>query len=117
MEAKSTAQTLDAVRVMRALGFLVGRDGGASTMTFAAVRTPMLPVFGDLISLARMASETGRQPGSYGFGGLPPEQLFAWARAQGFGLAFGAYSGDGNVFYMPLMQDDIDAFLSDPARR
>ncbi|NOU27872.1 MAG: hypothetical protein HOO96_08210 [Polyangiaceae bacterium] len=114
MESGGNAPAFAALRSLRTAGFLAGLDGSVAMMNFPSLRVPMLPVFGDLTSLARMAQETGRTPGTYAFGSLPPPKLFAWARSQGFGLALGAYRDDGKVMYLPMMQDDLDAFLAAP---
>lgn len=111
MKSGGNAPAFAALRSLRAAGFLAGTDGGVAMMSFPSLRVPMLPVFGDLASLARMAQETGRLPGTYAFGGLPPTKLFAWARSQGFGLALGAYRDDGKVMYLPMTREAIEAFL------
>ena len=70
-----------------------------------------LPVFADLQSLHRTARDLGKRPQSYGVGGLPSRELFAWAQNK-FGLALGVFPDGGPVRYLKM-----DVALSAAARQ
>jgi hypothetical protein len=82
--------------------FFADANRAPRMMTWPDVDTPFLPVFADLPSANRAASELGMEPGTVGIGALPARKMIAWASNAKFGIALGVYPDEGKVLYLVL---------------
>ena len=90
------------LRRQHPLLFFVESNGQLRTMSWPEKPESALPIFSDLRSLLRAASELGRAVGTYGIGSLTADKLIALAKKNKLGLAFNTYDEQGQPHYISL---------------